>query len=83
MIRLNQSNNSSSNFDPRNILDNKGLKMKKASTVIIEKDGMFLAINRDNSGFYGFPGGTHEPGESPEQTMIRECFEETGLKVNS
>jgi len=28
------------------------------------------------------PGGSSEPGETPEETAIRESFEETGLRVN-
>lgn len=28
---------------------------------------------------FGFPGGRVEPGENPDQTVVRECEEETGL----
>jgi hypothetical protein len=30
-----------------------------------------------------FPGGKVEPGESPAQAAVRECFEETGLHVRA
>ena len=33
------------------------------------------------AGYWEFPGGKCEPGESPAQTTIRECLEETGLAV--
>lgn len=32
-------------------------------------------------GFYGFPKGHMEPGESPEETALREIREEVGLRV--
>ena len=33
------------------------------------------------SGLWGFVGGKMEFGESFEQTAVRECFEETGIKL--
>ena len=30
---------------------------------------------------WGFPGGALEPGETPEQAVVRETLEETGLEV--
>lgn len=42
-----------------------------------------VLIERERSGkrFFVFPGGTSEEGESPEQTLVRELKEETGLDV--
>ena len=34
-----------------------------------------------DEGFYGFPKGHVEPGESPEETALREIREEVGLRV--
>jgi 8-oxo-dGTP diphosphatase len=33
------------------------------------------------AGYWEFPGGKCEPGESPAQATARECFEETGVHI--
>ena len=40
-----------------------------------------FVLVRSLEGIYGFPKGHVEPGETPEQTALREIFEETGLRV--
>ena len=40
-----------------------------------------LLIKRSDNGFWALPGGAHDLGETPARTAARECFEETGLKV--
>jgi 8-oxo-dGTP pyrophosphatase MutT (NUDIX family) len=41
------------------------------------------AINlRNHAGQWALPGGHMEPGESPEETVLRELEEEVGLKLN-
>lgn len=48
---------------------------------IIEKDGLILSISRKHDhNDLGLPGGKIEPGETPEQAVIREVQEEVGLK---
>lgn len=34
------------------------------------------------SGYWDFPGGQAEPGESTYQTAVRETFEETGISID-
>jgi len=52
---------------------------------IVEQDGCFLVGRRlpdvALAGLWEFPGGKIEPGETPEAAAVRECLEETGLRV--
>jgi 8-oxo-dGTP diphosphatase len=52
---------------------------------IIRRDDRFLVRRRPvgtvYAGFWEFPGGKCEPGESPGAATARECLEETGLTV--
>ncbi|MCM3126912.1 MULTISPECIES: NUDIX domain-containing protein [unclassified Paenibacillus] len=49
--------------------------------IIRDKLGRILMQKRSDYGNWGLPGGGMEAGESIEETMIREVFEETGLLV--
>jgi len=55
-------------------------RTEKACGGIIVKNKTALLILQQN-GFWGFPKGHVEAGESEEETAIREIFEETGLIV--
>ena len=53
----------------------------------IEKDGCFLMLYRNKKkddpceGKWVGVGGKFEPGETPEECLLREVWEETGLKL--
>ena len=53
---------------------------------VVEDAGRVLIGRRPKGkplgGYWEFPGGRVEPGETPEETAIRECQEETGLRVD-
>ena len=56
---------------------------KSCGAVVFTKDEGQLryVIIRSKEGFYGFPKGHMEGGESEEETALREIREETGLNV--
>ena len=50
--------------------------LKKIAGCIIIEENKVLLIKKKSNGWFELPGGTIEPGESPEQTAIRELKEE-------
>jgi 8-oxo-dGTP diphosphatase len=52
---------------------------------LIEREGSYLIRQRRPgqamAGYWEFPGGKAEAGETAPETTFRECFEEVGLKV--
>lgn len=60
------------------------IHMKMATGVLLHKKKIFLQRRVPNDiwgSLWEFPGGTVEPHERPEQTVIREWQEETGFAV--
>jgi 8-oxo-dGTP diphosphatase len=58
--------------------------MIPVTAAIIEKDGLIFAARRgpkgDLAGYWEFPGGKIEMGETPEQCLQRELEEEFSIK---
>ena len=56
-----------------------------AAAALIASDGQVLICQRPQgkqlAGLWEFPGGKVEPGETPEECLIRELDEELGIKV--
>ncbi len=56
-----------------------------AACALIDADNRILIAQRPEgkalAGLWEFPGGKVEPGERPEETLIRELMEELGITV--
>ncbi len=63
--------------------------MRNTTLCYIERGGEYLMLNRnkkendENEGKWIGVGGKFEPGESPEECLLREVYEETGLTLRS
>ncbi|TGT45870.1 (deoxy)nucleoside triphosphate pyrophosphohydrolase [Mesorhizobium sp. M8A.F.Ca.ET.165.01.1.1] len=56
-----------------------------AACALVDADGRVLLAQRPQgkqlAGLWEFPGGKVEPGETPEQCLIRELHEEIGIET--
>ena len=67
-------------MDAKNYTSDMEEILRTAVRGIIFVDGRLLMIN-SSFGELKFPGGGQEPGETDEETLIRETLEETGYHV--
>jgi 8-oxo-dGTP diphosphatase len=51
-----------------------------ASAAIFDERGRVLLVLERR--LWSYPGGRFEPGETPEQAVVREAQEETGVKID-
>ena len=60
-------------------------KPTKIAIAVVKNGDRFLVGQRSDdqvlAGFWEFPGGKIEAGESDLEAAVRECFEETGVTV--
>ena len=58
-----------------------------AACALVEADGRVLIAQRPEgkqlAGLWEFPGGKVEPGETPEETLVRELAEELGIETKT
>lgn len=66
----------------RKLIGHKPLLLCGASIILFNQDNQVLMLRRSDNGCWCFPGGGIELGESTEDTVRRELYEETGLSVN-
>lgn len=59
---------------------------KVGAIAILLRDDKFLLVQRGKDpgrGFWGFPGGHVEPGETAKDAALRELWEETGVRAQA
>ncbi len=54
---------------------------RPACAVVVENEKGEVLLGHNKKGYWSFPGGKGEPGETPEQAAMRELFEETGIRA--
>ena len=59
------------------------MKPRHTARAIVPHDSQLLLMERwrGDKHYFSIPGGGIEPGETPEQTVVREVLEETGCQV--
>ena len=57
------------------------LSVGAAAIILIDDQKKVLLTRRSDNGRWCLPGGGMDPGESAEETCVRETLEEVGLKV--
>jgi 8-oxo-dGTP diphosphatase len=77
--------------DPRRPVDVEGQEPRRpvdvAVGVLVDPQGRFLLTTRPPgkvfAGYWEFPGGKLEPGETVEQALERELHEELGIRIGA
>jgi ADP-ribose pyrophosphatase YjhB (NUDIX family) len=57
-------------------------KVNAAFALINTLNGQHLVVHRKDENSYGLPGGKINDGELPKKALVREIYEETGLKFD-
>ena len=68
-------------YDDRNYDLNWERHVRTAVRSVIVRGSTVAMVKSRTKGFYQFPGGGIDPGESHEHGLIRETLEETGLDI--
>jgi 8-oxo-dGTP pyrophosphatase MutT (NUDIX family) len=57
------------------------LMVPSVTAIIRDPAGRILLHRRSDDGRWDLPGGAIDPGEAPAEALVREVWEETGLRV--
>ena len=68
-------------MDINDVIDSDGFRAN-VGIMLMRADGMLFLGRRARGGGWQFPQGGMRFGESPEQTLFRELYEETGLSAD-
>lgn len=65
----------------RGLIGNRLLMVPSVAAVIHNREGNLLLQEKSSGEGWSLPAGAIEPGETPQEAVIREVAEETGLEV--
>lgn len=65
----------------RQYIGHQPILMVGAAVLVVDELNRLLLMKRSDSGCWGPPGGSTEPGEKVEEAARREAEEETGLQI--
>jgi 8-oxo-dGTP pyrophosphatase MutT (NUDIX family) len=65
----------------RQYIGHRPILMVGAAILVVDEQDRLLLMKRSDSGRWGPPGGSTEPGERVEEAAKRETLEETGLEI--
>jgi 8-oxo-dGTP pyrophosphatase MutT (NUDIX family) len=65
----------------RQLIGHRPILMVGAAILVVDAQNRLLLMKRSDSGCWGPPGGSTEPGERVEEAAKRETLEETRLKI--
>ncbi|WP_433290930.1 NUDIX hydrolase [Actinoplanes sp. CA-030573] len=57
------------------------LLLPGVSAIVRDERGRVLFVRRGDNGRWSLPAGMVEPGEQPSEAVVREVWEETGVRV--
>lgn len=65
----------------REKVGNEILQIPSVAAIIRDEQDRILLVKDSKNGKWGLPAGAIDLGETPEQALLREVFEETGLYI--
>ena len=65
----------------RQYIGHRPILMVGAAVLVLDDEERLLMMKRSDTGCWGIPGGSMEPGEIAEEAARRETLEETNLKI--
>jgi 8-oxo-dGTP pyrophosphatase MutT (NUDIX family) len=65
----------------RQCIGHRPILLVGAAILVLDEQNRLLLMKRSDSGCWGIPGGSIEPGETVEVAARREAFEETNLEI--
>lgn len=68
-------------YDEKNYSSKDSVFTRRAARAVIIKDGKVALVKSEKEGFYKFPGGGIESGETEIDALCRETLEEAGLII--